>query len=781
MGACPPETDSRVAAGRHEASARRRFAVSHDRGPHVERPGNDKGDDVMGMHSTRRRGAALFAIAALVTAACSGDDGANDTTTAPTTVTSEAPSTEPPATEPPSTEPPATDPPATDPPSTDPPETALAELSPADADLVAAVADAAGDGCDPLDPSQCVLPFPSNGLTAADDSSPTGLRLALPANGMPANADGVTVDPAEWNRNDGFSPTGAILTFVADLDADASDLPPWTDPEASLQDDSSVVVVDIATGERWSVFAELDAKTDDPAEQLLKIYPLVPFTEGATYAIGLRGLATTSGDPVSSSPAFVAYRDRLDTGVDTVEARRDQMETEVFAPLGAAGMDRASLQQAWSFTVASTEGIAGRMLHIRDDALASLGDAAPDFEITEVVDEPDDEYIARTIVGSFTVPNYLTGDGAAGNRFFYGDGVTPTADELPVRNGDLTATFECKVSDSTLAGAEPARISQYGHGLLGSEGEVGALNVRQFAFEHNIVFCATKWAGMSEDDIVNAVATLSELSNFPTMADRLQQGVLNQIVLGRLMLHPDGLAAQPAFQFDDGTPLIDIEHLFYDGNSQGGIMGIMLAAVSPDIERAVVGVVGMNYSMLLPRSVDFDTYEGVMIPAYPSARDRALLLTLIQQLWDRGEGAGYVQHVTSDPYPGTEAKPILLHVALGDHQVTELSAFVAARALGADVHQPIAEEGRLPSDVALTFGLDPIEYPSDGSGIVLWDSRSPAIPLEGLPPRDGRDPHEDPRYDVDVREQKSAFLQPDGQIIDVCGDIACPSDIDPRD
>ncbi len=82
---------------------------------------------------------------------------------------------------------------------------------------------------------------------------------------MPANVDGTPIDPTEWNRNDGFSPSGAILTYVADLDAEASQLPPWTDPEASLQDDSPVVVVDVATGERWPVFAEPDAKAEDPA------------------------------------------------------------------------------------------------------------------------------------------------------------------------------------------------------------------------------------------------------------------------------------------------------------------------------------------------------------------------------------------------------------------------------------------------------------------------------------------------------------------------------------
>jgi hypothetical protein len=696
--------------------------------------------------TTRTRRWALVTAGLVWVAACSSDDGGTDTTGSsdPATATTDAP----------------------------------AALEPAPGELVALIEQAAAGGCEPLDPARCLLPFPSNGLTRADEASATGLRLALPADGMPQNASGVAIDPAEWNRNDGFSTTSPLLTHITDLDAQASELPSWTEPDASLGDDSTIVVVEVDSGERWPVFAEPDAKAGADDDQLLKIYPLIPFTEGATYAVGLRALVGLDGAPIDATAAFTAYRDRLDTGIASVEDRRESMEDEVFAPLSAAGVERSELQSAWSFTIASTDGIAGRMLHIRDNALGALGVAAPTFEVTEVVDEVDDEYIARTVRGTYTVPNYLTGDGSPGQRFFYGDGVAPTADELPVRNGDISSPFECRISDSTLAGGEPARVSQYGHGLLGSQREVGALNVRQFAFEHNIVFCATKWAGMSEDDIANAIDSLGDFSNFPTMADRLQQGVLNQIVLGRLMIADDGLATHPAFQFADGSPLIDTSHLYYDGNSQGGIMGLMLTAVSPDIERAVLGVPGMNYSMLLPRSVDFDDYELVMVPAYPDVLDRTLIISLAQQLWDRGEGAGYVQHVTTDAYTGTSTKQVLLHVALGDHQVTEISAFIAARALGAGVHQPLAAPGRA-SD-GLAWGLDALSYPSEGSGIVLWDSGSPSIPVVGLPPRDGRDPHEDPRYDADVRRQKSEFLQVGGQIIDVCGDAPCESDIDPR-
>ena len=256
------------------------------------------------------------------------------------------------------------------------------------------------------------------------------------------------------------------------------------------------------------------------------------------------------------------------------------------------------------------------------------------------------------------------------------------------------------------------------------------------------------------------------------MADRLQQGVLNQIFLGRLMKQPDGLASLPAFQ-SAGQPLIDTAHLYFDGNSQGGIMGGMLAAVSPDIERAVLGVPGMNYGLLLPRSVDFDDYEVVFKPAYPNDLDRTLILALLQMLWDRGEAGGYVQHLTSDPYPGTAAKPVLLQVALGDFQVSPLAAEVEARTIGARVHTPIAAEGRL-KEVTPMWGIAPIEsYPYDGSAIVLWDSGTPDIPLANLPPRAGRDPHGDPRSDPVARAQKSEFLQVGGGVVDVCRAKPC--------
>lgn len=692
--------------------------------------------------------------AAMLLAACSDSSAKPADTKAPDTTAAAVDTTTPPA-----------------------PETTAGAPTPTPADAATAAAvkaavDGAPKGCDPLDTARCLLPFPSNAFTIADDKSDTSLRVSFPADGMPKNVDGMAIDPTEWNRNDGFSPNTPILTYVAGLDADKSNLPKWTDIGASLADDAPIVLLDTTDNTRIPLWAEIDAHAAADTDRLLTIRPAIALPEGHTFVVALRGLKDASGTDIAPGDVFRAYRDGLTTDVQSVEARRNEMEL-TFTALAGAGVARADLQLAWSFTVASTRNISERMLSIRDTALAALGDNAPAYTVTTVTPNSDDK-VALQIDGTFTVPNYLDNDGSPGGKFHYD---STDADALPTVNPEhptLEAPFVCNISVATMAGTEPAHLVEYGHGLLGDHHEIDAGNVRDMSNEHNVVHCATKWAGMAEDDIGNAALTLASMGNFPTMADRLQQGVLNQIFLGRLMTRDGGLADDKNFQRADGTPIVDRTHLDYDGNSQGGIMGLMLAAVSPDIERAVLGVPGMNYSLLLPRSVDFDTYEAVMTPAYPNDMDRVLIFAFTQMLWDRGEGGGYVQHVTANPYEGTDAKTLLLDVAFGDQQVTPLSALVEARTIGATIHRPVAADGRW-AETEAGYGLETTTYPSTGSAIIIWDSGMAPIPIDNLAPREGADSHEDPRADADVRTQKASFLFED-TLIDVCNGAACTAD-----
>lgn len=623
--------------------------------------------------------------------------------------------------------------------------------------------------CDALDRRHCLLPFPSDFFTRPDDGTDTRLRVALPTEEMPANRDGIRPDATEWNRNDGFSPGSQIMTYVSDVDLSGSGAAPITDMARSLEANAPIVLLNAETGERIPHWAELDSNVENNANRMLFIRPVVNLEEGQRYIVALRNFVNGSGEGISASDEFRAYRDRLASSVPAIEARRNQME-EIFSALSDAGIARDDLMLAWDFTVASERNLSERLLRMRDDAFSRLGDDAPAFTVGEVEVDLDDR-VARRISGTFEVPLYMDDDGVSGARLAYGD------DDLPRHTGSYTAAFRCIVPHASLAGpdgtAVPARPSVYGHGLLGSEREVSAGNVRSMANEHNFVFCATKWIGMSEEDIGNAVGILSEFGNFPTLADRCQQGILNTLFLGRLMIHEDGLGSHEAFQGSDGASVIDASELFYDGNSQGGIMGGAATAVAIDWTRAVLGVTGMNYSILLQRSVDFDTYNAIYEPSYPDEMERSLLLVIAQMLWDRAEANGYAHHMTDDPLPGTPAHEVLLHVAFGDHQVAQETAAIEARTIGAKIHRPAVAAGRLP-DVTPFWGIDPIPNdPYEASALIIWDSGSPAPPIENVPPREGQDPHEHPRAEEQARVQKSEFLRTGGAVVNVCGDAPC--------
>ncbi len=92
-------------------------------------------------------------------------------------------------------------------------------LSAIPATLLASSAGAAGSGtpaadCQPFSRTPCLLPFPSNLFTRRDRSTPTGLRVRLPANAMPVNTRGQRIGVAQYDRNDGFSPGSAMIVHV---------------------------------------------------------------------------------------------------------------------------------------------------------------------------------------------------------------------------------------------------------------------------------------------------------------------------------------------------------------------------------------------------------------------------------------------------------------------------------------------------------------------------------------------------------------------------------------
>jgi hypothetical protein len=623
--------------------------------------------------------------------------------------------------------------------------------------------------CDFLDPSVCLYPFPNDFFTVVDPTTDTGRRVSFPTVAMPKNASQVAMDPTPYGGNDGFSPGSTILTRVPGVDLTKTGAAPITDLARSLDADGPIVIVNASTLEHHLLFAELDANATSDADRTLIIHPAVNLAEGTRYIVALRNMKDSSGALLKSNPDFVAYRDGKATGDPAKEARRAHMN-DLFTTLAAAGIPKTDLYLAWDFTVASERNLSERLLFMRDDAFQRLSSAAPAFVVSSVQDNVDSK-IFRRVTGTYQVDRYVNSTTPPATLVLGPDG-------LPVHQATTQpASFICNIPFAALPSAAgpavPARAAIYGHGLLGSNSEVNAGNVESMGNEHNFVFCATKWIGMADEDIATAVGILQELGKFPALTDRLQQAMINQLFLARLMINPHGFVSDPAFQDASGNPVIDTSDVFYDGNSQGGIFGGTVMAIAQDITRGVLGVPGMNYSLLLTRSTDFATYSAILYPAYPVQIQRPLLLALIQMLWDRSDPNGLAHHMTTDPLPNTPPHTVLLHEAFGDHQVANVATEIEARTIGASIHQPAIAAGRSYEVTPYPFIPAIPSYPFNGSALIVWDSGAATPPITNTAPNTGNDPHSDPRNSVAGRNQKSEFLRTGGDVIDVCSGAPC--------
>jgi len=618
--------------------------------------------------------------------------------------------------------------------------------------------------CDPLDERACLLPWPNDAFTVPDPSTPTGRRVSIYVDSTPVNAAGTPIDPTDQNRADGWSPASTIILSVPQIDPVATGLAGSTDIAASLAPDHPLVLLDATTGERLAHWAELDA--DEPAEdRLLLIHPAELLPHGHRIIVALRSPRRSDGSVIPRTIAFQAVIDNTPEPQERARAMRAVLDS-----LADDGVRVADLHVAWDFTVASTESLTGRLLRLRDDTFAELGEGAPAFTVTAVdtVNAATTPAV-RTVEGSFEAPNFLTRDGGPGNQFVLG------GDGSPIRNGDEPTTmvpFRCVVPTSVAA---PVPGIVYSHGLMGSRREVDALT---FAAAQGLaVVCGVDSIGMSQSDLTVLPAVLADLSLFEQVADRLQQGMLHQMLLGRLLNHPDGLASDPAFRADD-APVLRPASTVFVGNSQGGVQGGAVSAVSPEWSRAVLGVPGVNYTLMLPRSSDWPQFRTIFDAAYTDRADRLVALQLAQMLWDRGENAGYAQHLTSEPLPGSDVTAVMLVEAFGDHQVPNVATEILARTIGAAVHAPALGDGRS-NDRAPLWGIPPLQDDDPTAVLVVWDYGTPAPPPDNRPPTSpefGEDPHGAGSREPLVLLQALTFLI-EARFLDVCAGAPCVSTV----
>ncbi len=602
--------------------------------------------------------------------------------------------------------------------------------------------------CDPLVPTYCGFPFPSNVYTVDAPDTPTGRRVAIDDAMMPTALKGGKSSGAPWSKSDGFSGSvmlaqlpGATLDGVAGL----------ANLARSLEADSPTVILDAETGERVAHYAEIDHSRTDADSRTFILRPVVPLADGRRYIVAIRKVHGADGE-VPPSPAFRALRDLERSDEPSVEARRGLYE-DIFQRLSAKGIERGTLQIAWDFTTASRENVTGWLLHMRDEALSLVGEDGPTYVIDQVDEDWETETMAFRVHGRMTVPLYLDDPGPGANLVFGANGMPQPNPARPT----YEVPFEVVIPKA--AREKPGALLQHGHGLLGSRSQIESSHFRKLISDKDYVVFGIDLVGMASDDEGHIANTISsgEYHRMSTMFDRLHQGQLNSLLAMRMMSRR--FAKDPRF-----GAYVDPTQRYYYGISQGGIMGGVYMALSTDVERGVLSVMGQPYDFLLDRSVDFAPFFLVMRGTYPDARDRQLLLGLTQMLWDRVEPNGYTKHLRAGAsLPGTPDHAVLMTAARGDHQVSTFGAHVMARAVGAK---------HLETGVRDVHGLEKITESKSGSVYVEYDFGHPDEPLCNVPTNYCEDPHGLLRKLQESEDQLDLFLRT-GEAKNFCAGGVC--------
>lgn len=615
--------------------------------------------------------------------------------------------------------------------------------------------------CDPLMPSRCALPWPSSHYLTPDATRATGYTLALGATSLPANRDGLHVDPDAWRRMDGFGVGTPMVMYFPDLDP--TNLPDETALASSLDADSPILFYALKKGvlERVPVWAELDIQAPEVLGRALIVRPAVILEPATRYVIALRHLQRKTGPPFEPSPAFEALRSGTTAGT-SLAARQPRFD-ELFAALTATGVDVDELVLAWDFVTASHDALHGPMVHMRDVAFEQVGPKGPPLEVDPAsglafFDQASSPYIALEVRGTMEVPHFLEEVEVAGGnkawRFHAPQGGVPSL------NGTRKAEFRLRIPWSALDGS-PHGVMVHGHGQNGTHGQIATEFYDGIAYNEKMLIVGCNMIGASQEDLPAMASVIYDLSAFHTMTDRVHQGMVEHLLLVRAMR--ERLVDVP--ELAELGLTLDSEAFFYAGISQGAVYGTTFMALSQDITRGHLGVPGSNFGLLVRRSQNFHEFFAMLHISYSDFVEKTLLLAAVQTLWDTVDPVSYLRHIKVDLLPDTPPHEVLLASATGDRQVALVSNEVMLRSgVGVALMPDYGKEVPL---------VTPTAFPHQGSGLMNYDFGNPWPPAGPKPPKDDvGDPHEKPRTLHWHNAQMMHFFRT-GVIIDVCGGDGC--------
>ena len=544
--------------------------------------------------------------------------------------------------------------------------------------------------CDELDPTHCLLPWPSNTYTVIDEASETGLRLAVEQDSTPAQ------DDVEFlNLSDGFSRvSGVVFGFEALVPEDVG----TTEVEAQLDADGPIQIFNAQVGsdhygQRQAYWIEhIDTSTYTADSTLLIARPEVVLEANADHvAIALDSVGVSAPDEV-----------RVALGLQDPSNGDERALAAYHAPTRAfleeQGVELDRVVRVTDFTTRSASDPTFRTHAMMEDLDASLGNL--EVEIDSIV-LPSDEHLAAIVRGRLTgAPGFLDEDGR----------LVLDEDGRPMVVGE--SDIEFRISLPAGEPGVPYKVALYGHG---TGGNVSDNSFDSELAEHDIAKLNLRFDGWTDEDFLQ---TLTGFHTFLDGSERSTAGLMQSVAGGTVLLTAlDGVLGE-ALSADtiDGEDnpvagrLPDTDYVVWVGGSLGGTLGAVIVSADERLTTAVLNVPGTGWSHMIPHSLLYDTaLRDLFEITYGHKRDMHLAMVMGQNSWDDVDGAVWADEALA------VGGSFLLQESMDDPVLPNLGTNLLANALGAKQLTPVLDP---------IYGLEQVDGPVT-TGAALEQFRVP--------------------------------------------------------
>ena len=197
------------------------------------------------------------------------------------------------------------------------------------------------------------------------------------------------------------------------------------------------------------------------------------------------------------------------------------------------------------------------------------------------------------------------------------------------------------------------------------------------------------------------------MSGFPAIPERNAQGVLNQLMVMRVLRKSKMIEDPQIFFINNRTVVttevnkndhnrVEIRDRMFFGCSLGGILGTVYMALSPDVKSATLSVPGGPIALLFPRNDAGSLIITKLIAIhFPNSSDRMTMLFFMHHLWELCDPTGYSDILEAGGILGDQPgeidltsrglgkKKILIQIGVTDTTVNGIASGYLIRSLGA--------------------------------------------------------------------------------------------------